>query len=184
MTLQPPSPVDLAATLAQDVVARAIEQTEQQGAQCLDKLRTAYDKLRPLPTLAPSEIADAYDLVTSAFTGRGADWNEARKFARLAIRETLILVIGAPAGRMSDIAFETAVQTAFRRQLEPALLSEFHLARRAICQLGRRRKVFLIAAPKIFSAPLSHKQLQDLFVPYAKMYDNNRRRHSRSPGHG
>ena len=73
--------MDLAAALAQHMVARVIERMEQHGEQCLDELRLAHAKLVPSSKLEPSDIAEAYDLVSSAFTGRGADWQDMRRFA-------------------------------------------------------------------------------------------------------
>ena len=67
---------------------------------------------------------------------------------------------------MSDIGFESALEHAFERQLGPEFRSQLHLARSAICKLGRSRTVFERAAPKIYSSTLNPEELQTLFTVY------------------
>ena len=72
----------------------------------------------------------------------------------------------------SDIGFESALEHAFERQLGPEFRSQLHLARSAICKLGRSRTVFERAAPNLYSAALSQEELQALFSAYAGATDS------------
>ena len=65
---------------------------------------------------------------------------------------------------VGDIGFESALEHAFEKQLEPKFHSELHLARNAICRLGRSPTVFERAAPKIYSSTLNPEELQALFT--------------------
>ena len=67
---------------------------------------------------------------------------------------------------MSVIDFESALEHTFEKQLEPKLHSELHLARNAICQLGRSATVFERVAPKVYSSTLNYEELQALWTVY------------------
>ena len=81
--------------------------------------------------------------------------------AVLAVREALVLEICYAAGTLSDVGFESAMEQAFRRQLGPELRSQLHLARSAICRLGRDRGNFMRTAPRIFNGALGDQEMHD-----------------------
>ena len=120
-----------------------------------------------LPLLSAQVAAQAYDLGREVRKGCAPSCEELAKFASLATRKVLILGLCATAGSMSDIGFESAPEHAFARQLGPELRSQLHLARSAICRLGRDRNAFDKAAQQIFSSTLSWEELQAMFTAYA-----------------
>ena len=78
------------------------------------------------------------------------DCEEALKFAALAVRELLVLVICCFAGYvMNDVRFEAALEETFGRTLGPELRSQLHLARNAIVRLAGSRTAFERAVPEI-----------------------------------
>ncbi len=123
------------------------------------QLQLAQDLMAKPPT--PQLAAEAYDLVRevrkrsvpSSHRCSCEDCEEALKFAALAVRELLVLVICCFAGyMMSDVRFEAALEEAFGRTLGPELRSQLHLARSAIVRLAGGLAEFERAAPKIFSS--------------------------------
>ena len=169
----------LAATLARNAVQVFRQQVETEGALAAAKLQLALDLLheplleRPVQPLLSAQIAaQAYNIVRDVRKSCAPSCQELGKFAALAMRERLILHICCNRGAMSDIGFESALEHAFERQLEPEIRSQLHLARSAICRLGRDRTAFERAAPKIFSSRLSSEELQALFSAYAGATDS------------
>ena len=137
------------------------------------KLQLALDLLheplleRPvLPLLSAQIAAQAYDIVRDVRKSCAPSCQRLGKFAALAIQECLVLRICCNAGSMSDIDFESALEHAFEKQLEPKFHSELHLARNAICQLGRSPTVFERVAPKVYSSTLNYEELQALWTVY------------------
>ena len=116
--------------------------------------------------------AQAYDRVREIRKGCSPACQDLAKFAALAVRETLILQICCFVGTMSDTGFECALATAFNRQIGPELRSQLHLARNAICRLGRDVTVFHRAAPKKFSSQLHPDELNALFIAYSGCADS------------
>jgi hypothetical protein len=117
-------------------------------------------------------VAQAYDFVREIRKACSPSCQDVAKFAALAVRETLILQICCSVGTMTDIGFENALETAFSRQLGPEMRSQLHLARSAICRLGRDVTVFHRAAPKIFSSQLHPDELNALFMAYSGCTDS------------
>ena len=160
--------VTVGAELARKAVERICEKLETDGmnVEKVQKLHRALAHLQP--PLAAQPSAKAYDLVRDVRKVCDPGCEELGKFAALAVREVLVLQICCPADSMSDVGFESALEDAFQRQLSPELRSQLHLARSAICRLGRDRTVFDRAAPKIFSSSLSQEEMEALFSTYAE----------------
>ena len=119
--------------------------------------------------MAAQTLAQAYDLVRDVRKNcRGEDCEELGKFAQLAVREVLILQMCSPGGWLSDIGFENILEKVFVRQLCPEVRSQMHMARNAICRLGRDRMVFDRAAPKIPTSALPHVEMEALFAAYVE----------------
>ncbi len=158
----------LAVNLAHNVVLVFGQQLEREGAPDAEKLQIALDLLQQPPLLSAQITSQAYNLVREVRKSCAPSCEELAKFAALATREVLVLHICCTSGSMSDIGFETALEHAFERQLGPEFRSQLHLARSAICRLGRNRTVFERAAPKIFSSTLSSEESQALFTAHAE----------------
>ena len=146
------------------------EELEREGVdnEKLQKLHQAYRHLQTPVTAVPAAQADhtgsvvptalpgaqAYDFVREIRKSCSGACEAPAKLAALVVRETLILHLCCSGGIMTDIGFENALETAFGRKLGPELRSQLHLARSAICRLGRDVTILNRAAPKIFSSPL------------------------------
>ena len=89
------------------------------------------------------------------------------KVAALAVREALVLEVCYAAGTLSDVGFESEMEQAFRRQLGPQLRSQLHLARSAICRVGRDRSNFMRTALRIFNGALGDQEMNELYRAYA-----------------
>ena len=158
--------VTIAAGLAREAVLAFDEQLAREGVD-VEKLQKLHRALRHLQTpLTAQPAAKAYDFVREIRKGCGPICEDLGKFAALAVRDTLVLHICCSVGSMSDIGFDSALENAFERQLSPELRSQLHLARSAICRLGRDFYVFARAAPKIFSSQLTQEELNAVFRAY------------------
>ena len=180
--------VAVAAGLSCNAVLALRKQLEREGAddETLQKLHRVHRHLQKpmaaLPaaqahdsgTVAPTTlpVAQAYDFVQEIRKACSPSCQSLAKFAALAVRETLILQMCCSVGTMTDIGFEHALETAFGRQLGPEMRSQLHLARSAICRLGRDVTILHRAAPKIFSSPLQTDELNALFIAYAGCTDS------------
>ena len=114
-------------------------------------------------------VAEAYDLVfevRKSCDTTVAGFDNLAKSVSLAVREVLVLQICCSSFSMTDSVFETCLERAFGRQLEPELRSQLLLACASICRLGGNRSQFDEAAPKIFSTELSPEELDELFGAY------------------
>ena len=161
----------LAVSLARNVALDFLRQVDTQGVwrrtRMAVQLALAIELLneplldRPVrPWLSVQILAQSYDMVRNV---RESAWQLG---ASRAIRECLVLHICCNAGSMSDIDFESALEHAFEKQLEPKFHSELHLARNAICQLGRSPTVFEREAPKVYCSTLNYEELQALWTVY------------------
>ena len=175
--------VTAAAGLACKALLALGEQLEREGVhnETLQKLHQAYQYLQtPVTTVLAAQAdhtgsdeppalpgAQAYDFVREIRKSCRFACEAPAKVAALAVRETLILHICCSVGTMTDIGFENALETAFGRRLGPELRSQLHLARSAICRLGRDLAVFQRAAPKIFGSELQADELKQLFISYS-----------------
>ena len=180
--------VTAAAGLACKAVLALGEQLEREGVdnEKLQKLHQAHRHLQTPVTAVPAAQADhtgsvvptalpgaqAYDFVREIRKSCSLACEAPAKFAALAVRETLILHICCSVGTMTDIGFENALETAFGRRLGPELRSQLHLARSAICRLGRDVTVFQRAAPKKFGSQLHPDDLKELFISYSGCTDS------------
>ena len=175
--------VTAAAGLACKAVLALSEQLEREGVENekLQKLHQAQRCLQTpvtavlaaqadhtgnvVPTALPG--AQAYDFVREIRKSCSGACEAPAKLAALVVRETLILHLCCSGGTMTDIGFENALETAFGRKLGPELRSQLHLARSAICRLGRDVTVFQRAAPKIFGSQLQPDDVMELFISYS-----------------
>ena len=159
----------LAVSLARNVALDFLQQVDTQGVwrrtRVAVQLDLAIDLLyeplldRPVrPWLSAQILAQGYDMVRDVRKSCAPSCQRLGKFAALAIQECLVLHICCNAGSMSDIDFESALEHAFEKQLEPKFHSELHLARNAICQLGRSPTVFERVAPKVYCSTLNYEE--------------------------
>jgi len=165
----------LAVSLARNVALDFLQQVDAQGmwrrTRMAVQLALAIELLneplldRPVrPWLSVQILAQGYDTVRNVRESCAPSCQRLGKFAARAIRECLVLHICCHAGSVSDIDFESALEHAFEKQLEPKFHSELHLARNAICRFGRSPTVFERVAPKIYSSMLNYEELQALWT--------------------
>ena len=192
--------IAVAAGLACNAASALREQLEREGAddEKVQQLHRVHRHLQKLVTALPGAqahdsdsagwvvyvcfhawvvkanrcTAQAYDCVLEIRKGCSPACQDLAKFAAMAVRETFILQICCSVSTMNDMGFECALATAFNRQISPELRSQLHLARSAICRLGRDVTMFYRAAPKIFSSQLHPDQLNALFIAYSECTDS------------
>ena len=117
--------------------------------------------------MSAEQVAQAYDKAREVRKDCPPKLEELGKNAALVVREVLVLQICCSAGSLTDVAFETALEQAFGRQLGPELRSQLHLARSAICRIGRDRVLFERQAPKVYGPTVTPEELNQLFPTYA-----------------
>ena len=138
------------ARLARLLGGKVSSDLEKEGVDAR-QLREASGKLEP--PLTAERAAQAYDKAREVRKICPPKLEEVGKNAALVVREVLVLCICCSAGCLSDAGFESALEQAFggrRRPLSPELRSQLHLARSAICRIGRDRVLFDRRAPKIW----------------------------------
>ena len=153
-----------AARLARLLLGKAIKELEKEGVDAM-KLREANGNLEP--PLSAERAAQAYDKAREVRKDCPPKLEEVGKNAALVVREVLVLCICCSAGSLSDVGFESALEQAFGRQLGPELRSQLHLARSAICRIGRDRVLFERQAPKVYGPTVTPEELNQLFPAYA-----------------
>ncbi len=165
----------LAVSLARNVALDFLQQVDTQGMWRRTRVAVQLDLAigllheplldRPVrPRLSAQILAQGYDMVRDVRKSCAPSCQKLGKSAALAIQECLVLRICCNAGSMSDIDFESALEHAFEKQLEPKFHSELHLVRNAICKLGRSPTVFEQVAPKVYCSTLNYEELQALWV--------------------
>jgi hypothetical protein len=117
--------------------------------------------------------------------------DEIAKRATLVTRELMVLsvctcndswycqssVSAFPAGALSDVGFEIALERAFQHQLSATgnaslsaeMRSQLHLARRSIARIGGDWELFARHAPKVYGADVSEEELQGVWPLYARV---------------
>ena len=87
---------------------------------------------------------------------------EARKIVAKVVREVLLLHISCGCQKMSDIAFELVLETAFNQgKLPHEMRSQVHFARRADCRIDRDRVIFEREAPLIYGKTAKPEELDE-----------------------
>ena len=82
-----------------------------------------------------------------------------------------------PAGALSDVGFEIALERAFQHQLSATgnaslsfeMRSQLNGARRSIARIGRDWELFARHAPKVYGADVSEEELQGVWPLYARV---------------
>ena len=153
------------------LVEKAAKELEKEGFDCVEvvKLREAHDLLaapflaEPVP-LTPERAATAYCKAREVRKDCPLKLEELVKNAALVVREVLVLLIcSAATKKMSDVAFEYFLEQAFGKPLEAELRSQLHLARAAVCRIGRDRYLFERQAPKIYGESVTPEELSQLW---------------------
>ena len=127
----------------------------------------------------------ALALASNASSSMALAYNEARDFRKqcprnvqalakhacLVVREALLLTVclEAPEGLLSDVGFEHALEKTCKRPVMAEMRSQCHLARSAICRMGRNRDIFDRQAPKIYGHALTAHELDALFDVYSEV---------------
>ena len=146
------------------MVAKMARELEDHNVNAA-KLWEAHNLLRE--PLTATRAAEAYDKARDVRKDCPPKWEETGKTAALVVREVLVLLLCSGPGELSDVGFESALETAFKRQLGPELRSQMHLARNAICRIGRDRVLFERQAPKVYGSSVTTEELNALFPAYA-----------------
>ena len=161
--------VEVAAARAWHIVhaAARVPRNTNFGQQNIRDMTGALELL--LPPLSAQNVAMCYDRVRAVHAdvsalsaGSRAMTNDATR----AVREVLILGVCCSANRLSDQDFDSALQEAFRRHLDPPLRSQMHLARTAIYRVGTRPATFSDRVPRLWSGPFSTREMYALWYAY------------------
>ena len=169
-----------AARQAYKLLRKAAREFKKKGIDDA-KLIAAMEKL-DLP-ITNAACAEAYDCAREVRKDSPLSLEELAKNTALVVREVLVLQICTSFGSLSDVSFECALEHAFGRELGPQLRSQMHLARSAICRIGRDRVLFERQAPKIYGPEITTEELSELFLAYADCaaYTSLSRKASREP---
>ena len=150
-----PSALEAARVAARLVLRAACSDLGNEGVD-VTQLREASSNLEP--PLNSERAAQAYDKAWAVRKDCSQESQQGRveavgRSTALVVRELLVLCICLHGGSLSNVGFESALEQAFggrRSPLSPQLRSQLHLARSAICRIGRDRGLFDRQAPKIW----------------------------------
>ena len=163
-----------------EVVARLLRQTlskvsvelKEKGEQGLERLEERLEEQAlALASNASSSMALAYNEARDFRKQCPRNVQALAKHACLVVREALLLTVclEAPEGLLSDVGFEQALEKTFMRPVKADMRAQCHLARSAICRMGRNRVIFDRQAPRIYGDTITAHELEALFDAYSEV---------------